>query len=90
MGEQDSDRTSDSVAVPVLASRKVGRDELVTGTALIEQTLWVNISTKIVLPDYDMLCGSSHESRIRPARRRNENHAVCLRFVRLIVEAAIA
>jgi hypothetical protein len=39
VGEQDNGRTSDSAAVSVLASRKVGRDELVTGTAFIEQTL---------------------------------------------------
>jgi hypothetical protein len=39
------------------APRKVGRDEFVTGTGLIQQTFRLDISAKIILPDPDVFYG---------------------------------
>ena len=69
--------------------RKIASGDPVSSTAFIQQSLWMNIPAQIVFFDDDVVSGPRRKSGVWPHREAGENNSPCLRFARLIIEAAI-
>jgi hypothetical protein len=73
----------------VCLRRGISRDDLISGTALIQQSLGVDVAPQIVVPDKHVLNGRWGKSRVGTPRSHLKNYSPRLRLVWLILETSV-